>query len=255
VQRRQKVARKRLAEIYRQEIDNDQQKAAAFARTTVFNELELLPETRFACQTGRGERFKSYSQIGANSYEGCAAACNADAECKAFDYVVGKTRLRELFIKGNPRLAKSDLGYACRLYKANKPRLGDAGSVDSRRYCEKAERVPATRTKPRMKRRKAKRRVQWGKYSCQSGKGELHKSYRQSPSSSLESCAALCSADEECKAIDFPLAKSSDAELIKQNPLLAKSDEGYTCRLYKANEPRLGIAGWSRNHKYCEKKW
>jgi len=100
--------------------------------TTTMKEPEEGLDEKFACQSGQGEAFKAYDMTGDNSFEGCATLCDDDEECQAFDFTVSESQHPEL-LSFKPTVAKKD---ACRLYKANKPRLGDAGSSE-RQYCEK----------------------------------------------------------------------------------------------------------------------
>eukprot|EP00930_Biecheleria_cincta_P068487 TRINITY_DN5593_c0_g1_i7.p1 TRINITY_DN5593_c0_g1~~TRINITY_DN5593_c0_g1_i7.p1 ORF type:complete len:647 (+),score=118.36 TRINITY_DN5593_c0_g1_i7:68-2008(+) len=100
--------------------------------TTTTTELELDLEEKFSCQAGQGGAFRSYHMTGDNSFEACAALCNAEEDCQGFDFTASDSQHPEL-LSLHPTVAKKD---ACRLYRANKPRLGDAGSAD-RQYCEK----------------------------------------------------------------------------------------------------------------------
>jgi len=100
--------------------------------TTTMPKPELNLEEKFSCQAGQGEAFKSYSLTGDNSFEGCASLCNADEECQGFDFTESDSQHPEL-LSLTPTVAKKD---ACRLYRTNKPRLGDAGSAE-RQYCAK----------------------------------------------------------------------------------------------------------------------
>lgn len=116
---------------------------ACLSTTTTAVEPELSLDEKFSCQAGQGQAFKSYDMTGANSFEGCAALCEENKSCLAFDYTLDESNHPEL-LSFSPTLAKSD---ACRLYEANKPRLGDSG-WSQRQYCEKKAPVDKSVEKP-----------------------------------------------------------------------------------------------------------
>eukprot|EP00930_Biecheleria_cincta_P031930 TRINITY_DN22145_c0_g1_i1.p1 TRINITY_DN22145_c0_g1~~TRINITY_DN22145_c0_g1_i1.p1 ORF type:complete len:416 (-),score=68.39 TRINITY_DN22145_c0_g1_i1:419-1615(-) len=95
-------------------------------------------QSLLTCQPGQGEAFKAYKQTAANSFESCLAVCGVDEECVAFDYTEVKSHHPEFF-SANPTLAKDD---SCRIYRANKPRLGDA-KFQHRVYCKMNRRQSA----------------------------------------------------------------------------------------------------------------
>lgn len=68
------------------------------------------------CQIGRGQYGKAFKSTRDNSESGCQARCSSTSGCTNFDYT---------------RVSKWN---ACRLYRANTPRLG-SGGPGSYRYC------------------------------------------------------------------------------------------------------------------------
>jgi len=78
----------------------------------------------FKCQPGEGENEKVASQSFENSEERCKSLCRLNADCIGFDYTIDYTT-KELEERED----------ACRLYRANTPRIGK-GKHD-RTYCYK----------------------------------------------------------------------------------------------------------------------
>lgn len=195
---------------------------------------EPKPANFYSCQEGQGESHKHYTIAPASTRGDCAALCNAEEEkCKAFDY---------------GSLKRVGKGF-CRLYGANKPRLGSTGEI-KREYCQKH----GTAVSEMMAAEKDARRFE-EKYSCQEGAVEGTEwsslSFQQSDdASSLEACAALCDAEQECQAIDFSIAKSRLADDLRRS-LMGKRF-GSMCRIYKTKTTHLLAAGWDER-RYCEK--
>lgn len=195
------------------------------------SEQELkLADYFYSCHEGKGESHKHYSKVRVKTRQGCQDRCNADEECKGFDFGFLHQSAREGI---------------CRLYKANKPRLGSTGEI-KREYCKKYG-TDGTGT---VEAEKGVRRFE-EKYSCQEGSVGDDISFRRSDdASSLEACAALCDAEQECQAIDFSVAKSQLSEHLRQS-LMGKR-MGSMCRMYKRTTTHLNDAGWGER-KYCEK--
>eukprot|EP00441_Pelagodinium_beii_P036711 CAMPEP_0197628280 /NCGR_PEP_ID=MMETSP1338-20131121/6650_1 /TAXON_ID=43686 ORGANISM="Pelagodinium beii, Strain RCC1491" /NCGR_SAMPLE_ID=MMETSP1338 /ASSEMBLY_ACC=CAM_ASM_000754 /LENGTH=224 /DNA_ID=CAMNT_0043199231 /DNA_START=61 /DNA_END=735 /DNA_ORIENTATION=- len=98
--------------------------------TTTTTTAEPTLEEKFECKPGQGAAATTYHETGDNSFESCAALCDADAECQGFDFTEAESTHPELF-GSNPTMKKKD---SCRLYKANKPRFDEKSH---RTYCSK----------------------------------------------------------------------------------------------------------------------
>eukprot|EP00930_Biecheleria_cincta_P039158 TRINITY_DN2693_c0_g1_i2.p1 TRINITY_DN2693_c0_g1~~TRINITY_DN2693_c0_g1_i2.p1 ORF type:complete len:487 (-),score=82.86 TRINITY_DN2693_c0_g1_i2:168-1628(-) len=189
---------------------------------------EVPPETlplSFDCQDGEGEAWKTYHETADNSFEGCGAHCLSDPRCEAFDWNSDKT-------SGHPSLNISKLWVynACRLFEANKPRLGR--TQWGRQYCQKKVIVPLDE-----------------KFRCSKGQGGVYLAYSTTSDNSFEGCGTLCDTDSACVAFDYTEQASSHVEL--HTLTFAKKD---ACRLYKVDEPREGSFHDGPAHRsYCRK--
>lgn len=82
----------------------------------------LLPRGYLCFQKGQGEAWVSYLSAKVPE-ENCQQLCDQSSECVGYDW------------------SANEHDDACRLYKANTPRLGDSG-FDHRKYCAKRSHFP-----------------------------------------------------------------------------------------------------------------
>jgi len=215
-------------------------------------------EDKFNCTPGQGGAFATYYQTGNNSFESCAALCDADDTCAGFDFTTRNSSHPVAF--SLPPYWQKD---SCRLFKANNTGtlrlepdaaekeelaaaalmtgrgaegiLMHANSASGRQYCSKLTLPTPTLAE---------------KFTCVPGQGHISGSYEETDDNTFEGCAKMCDDDiaNKCLAFDFTTADSSHPELLSLTPSFIKHD---SCRLYdKKKKPRLGNS-WGRS--YCVK--
>jgi len=191
------------------------------------DEASALLYSSFDCQIGMGEAWKTYRETDANSFEACGNLCMEDDECESFDWVKYKN-------SGHPQphwnLLKLWVKDACRLYHANKPRLGAEVANSDRQYCKKVVKDLGK------------------KFSCtEKSQGGAFQAYNETAEGSFEKCGTHCDKDSKCVAFDYSTdAKNGHVEL--HTGKMWKKD---ACRLYSGDSSRKdeGLA----HRTYCKK--
>mmetsp|Transcript_59971 Transcript_59971/g.106710 ORF Transcript_59971/g.106710 Transcript_59971/m.106710 type:complete len:987 (-) Transcript_59971:46-3006(-) len=99
--------------------------------TITTTETTLSLEGKFECRAGQGKAGTTYSESADSSFEACAARCDEDDTCAAFDYTVKED-------SGHLELIGAQKGWvldACRLYKESAFRPSEG--VSNRQFCAK----------------------------------------------------------------------------------------------------------------------